>query len=876
MVRRIFWPRPALGPVLRAAGACTLALALAAVAAVLLSAPAVSAAQGRWVGTWATGPVAVEPPPPEVQAEEVPTPAPRTPVRVRNQTIRQVVRTSIGGSQVRVAVTNLFGTEPLEVGAAHVAPRAGGETIGGGAHLTFGGHPSVTIEAGSTVLSDAVALAVAPLSDLVVDLHLPGDTWGSTSPATMHMTGLSTTYVSAPGNHVGAEQFDDDRDTQQWFYLSRVDVWTESASGAIVAMGDSITDGTGSTVDANRRWPDFLARRLAAEHGDAAPGVLNVGIAGNRVLSHNAGLGILRRAGGAAPPDTGAPPNPNALFGPSGLSRFDRDVLLQPGATHVIVLETTNDIGMAFDDPWPSVDDLIAGHRTLIQRAHARGLTVYGGTLLPFEGAFYWTEAGEAKRQTLNAWIRTSGAYDGVIDFDAAVRDPDQPTRFRWDLHAGDWLHPSDAGYEAMANAIDLSLFDAAATARAAAVAGPRTPWGAPDLGGVWDFRTLTPLERPEALADKAVLNPEEAAAFRTTALESRNADRRDGGASRDVERAYNDFWWDYGDSLTADLRTSLIVDPPDGRIPPRVDGVDDADQARRVARRRPVRERVVIGSPAHGPEDLGLSERCMLGFNAGPPMLPSAYNNNIQILQTPDHVVIFNEMVHDARIVPLGDVPHLPGDVRQWLGDSRGRWEGDSLVVESTNFTSKTGSFYTIARSYGSGETARLVERFTREDGDRLRYEFTVDDPATFSQPFTAMIPMTRTDAPLFEYACHEGNYGMTNLLAGARVQERAQTPRDVEDGRAADRGVGDDRARNRRSRGGTLRTGAQPTEEWETIGRGTRRSRGGTLRTGAVYATGRSDSSRISGAATGAADWHFRATEGAIRCGHSPIAGT
>ncbi len=851
MVRRIFWPRPALGPVLRAAGACTLALALAAVAAVLLSAPAVSAAQGRWVGTWATGPVAVEPPPPEVQAEEVPTPAPRTPVRVRNQTIRQVVRTSIGGSQVRVAVTNLFGTEPLEVGAAHVAPRAGGETIGGGAHLTFGGHPSVTIEAGSTVLSDAVALAVAPLSDLVVDLHLPGDTWGSTSPATMHMTGLSTTYVSAPGNHVGAEQFDDDRDTQQWFYLSRVDVWTESASGAIVAMGDSITDGTGSTVDANRRWPDFLARRLAAEHGDAAPGVLNVGIAGNRVLSHNAGLGILRRAGGAAPPDTGAPPNPNALFGPSGLSRFDRDVLLQPGATHVIVLETTNDIGMAFDDPWPSVDDLIAGHRTLIQRAHARGLTVYGGTLLPFEGAFYWTEAGEAKRQTLNAWIRTSGAYDGVIDFDAAVRDPDQPTRFRWDLHAGDWLHPSDAGYEAMANAIDLSLFDAAATARAAAVAGPRTPWGAPDLGGVWDFRTLTPLERPEALADKAVLNPEEAAAFRTTALESRNADRRDGGASRDVERAYNDFWWDYGDSLTADLRTSLIVDPPDGRIPPRVDGVDDADQARRVARRRPVRERVVIGSPAHGPEDLGLSERCMLGFNAGPPMLPSAYNNNIQILQTPDHVVIFNEMVHDARIVPLGDVPHLPGDVRQWLGDSRGRWEGDSLVVESTNFTSKTGSFYTIARSYGSGETARLVERFTREDGDRLRYEFTVDDPATFSQPFTAMIPMTRTDAPLFEYACHEGNYGMTNLLAGARVQERAQTPRDVEDGRAADRGVGDDRARNRRSRGGTLRTGA-------------------------VYATGRSDSSRISGAATGAADWHFRATEGAIRCGHSPIAGT
>ena len=773
MTRRMF--RRAVGPVRRAAGGRTLALALAAVVAVLPVTPAVSAAQGRWVGTWATGPVAVDPPPPEVQAEEVPTPAPRTPVRVRNQTIRQVVRTSIGGWQVRVTLTNLFGTEPLEVGAAHVAARADGG-IAGGAHLTFGGHPSVTIEAGSTVLSDPVGLAVAPLSDLVIDVYVPGDTWGSTSPATMHLTGLSTTLVSAPGNHVGAMQLDDERDTQQWFYLSRVDVWTETAPGAIVAMGDSITDGSRSTVDANRRWPDFLARRLAVELGDAAPGVLNVGIAGNRVLSHNAGLGIRRRAGGAAPPDT-APPNPNALFGPSGLSRFDRDVLLQPGATHVIVLETTNDIGMAFDDPWPSVDDLIAGHRTLIQRAHARGLTVYGGTLLPFEGAFYWTEAGEAKRQAVNAWIRTSGAYDGVVDFDAAVRDPDQPTRFRWDLHAGDWLHPSDAGYDAMANAVDLSLFDVPAAARGPAAAGPRTPWGAPDLGGVWDFRTLTPLERPAALGDKAVLTPEEAAELRNTALESRNADRRDGGARRDVERAYNDFWWDYGDNLTEDLRTSLIVDPPDGRIPPRADGVDEADQARRAARRRPVRERVVIGSPAHGPEDLGLSERCMLGFNAGPPMLPSAYNNNIQILQTPDHVVIFNEMVHDARIVPLGDVPHLPGAVRQWLGDSRGRWEGDTLVVESTNFTHKTGSFYTIARSYGSGETARLVERFTREDGDGLRYEFTVDDPATFTRPFTATIPMTRTDAPLFEYACHEGNYGMTNLLAGARVQERGET---------------------------------------------------------------------------------------------------
>ena len=303
----------------------------------------------------------------------------------------------------------------------------------------------------------------------------------------------------------------------------------------------------------------------------------------------------------------------------------------------------------------------------------------------------------------------------------------------------------------------------------------PRTSWGTPDLSGVWDFRTLTPLERPEAVGDQAVLTAEDAAAFRARALEARDADRRDGGAGRDVERAYNDFWWDYGDTLTTDLRTSLIVDPPDGRIPARSAGVDEADRARRAARRRPVRERVVIGSPAHGPEDLGLSERCMLGFNAGPPMLPSAYNNNIQIVQTRDHVAIVNEMIHDARIVPLGDVPQLPSGVRQWMGDSRGRWDGDTLIVETTNFTARTGSFYTIARSYGSGETLRLVERFTRDAPDRLRYEFTVHDEHTFTRSFTAEIPMTRTDARLYEYACHEGNYGMSNLLAGARALERA-----------------------------------------------------------------------------------------------------
>ena len=301
----------------------------------------------------------------------------------------------------------------------------------------------------------------------------------------------------------------------------------------------------------------------------------------------------------------------------------------------------------------------------------------------------------------------------------------------------------------------------------------PRTPWGAPDLGGVWDFRTITPLERPVALEGKAVLSAEEAAAFTQETIEGRNADRRDGGARRDVERAYNDFWWDWGDTLTEDNRTSLIVDPPNGRIPEMTPKAQARRQVARSEGLRPVKARVLIGSPAHGPEDLGLSERCMLGFNSGPPMLPSAYNNNVQLFQTPDHVVIFSEMIHEARVVPLDGRPTLPVAVRQWMGDSRGWWDGDTLVVESQNYTAKTGSFYTIVSTYGSGATLRLVERFTRVDDDTLIYEFTVDDSETFVVPFTVAIPMQRTDAPLYEYACHEGNYGMTNLLTGARVQE-------------------------------------------------------------------------------------------------------
>jgi hypothetical protein len=294
--------------------------------------------------------------------------------------------------------------------------------------------------------------------------------------------------------------------------------------------------------------------------------------------------------------------------------------------------------------------------------------------------------------------------------------------------------------------------------------AAPRMPDGRPSLQGTWDFRTITPLERPEALAGKTVLTEEEAAEFEVR--NRRNQDDRtptprgvvNGQATTaDVERAYNDFWWDFGKSVVETRRTSLIVDPPSGRIP------ELTPQAReRAARRREARER-----PALGPEDRGVGERCILGFNSGPPMLPSAYNNNVQIVQTPEYVVLLNEMVHNARIIPLDGRPHLPPSVRQWVGDSRGRWEGDTLVVETTNFLQETAFA-------NSGPTLHLTERFTRQDADTLIYEFTANDPQTWTQPWTAQVPMARTDDFLFEYACHEGNYGMTNLLSAARTVEK------------------------------------------------------------------------------------------------------
>ena len=410
-------------------------------------------AQSEWVGTWATAPVLLPSPTDDAPAGRGPGP-----VRMHDQTARQIIHTSIGGSAVRVGVTNLFGSEPLEIGAAHVALRDGDASIEtrAGAALQFAGAPSVTVAPGAMVVSDPVEMGVPALADLVIDLYVTSDSTAG-SGATVHGTGLTTNYLSPAGDHTGVAALPVERTFQSWFYLSRVEVLAPEGTPVIVTLGDSITDGTASTPDTHSRWPDFLARRLVQRQGSTPSGVLNVGIGGNRVLSHNAGLGILRRdADGPAPP----PPNPNARFGPSALSRLDRDVLAQPGVTHVIVLESTNDIGMAFESETPTVEEIISGHTELIERVRARGLKVYGATLAPFEGAFYFREIGEVKRQAFNEWIRTSGAYDAFIDFDAAVRDPADPSKFREDYQSGDWLHPSDIGYRAMAQAIDLTLFD--------------------------------------------------------------------------------------------------------------------------------------------------------------------------------------------------------------------------------------------------------------------------------------------------------------------------------------------------------------------------------------------------------------------------------
>jgi hypothetical protein len=295
----------------------------------------------------------------------------------------------------------------------------------------------------------------------------------------------------------------------------------------------------------------------------------------------------------------------------------------------------------------------------------------------------------------------------------------------------------------------------------------PRTPDGQPDLQGVWDFRTITPLERPVALGAKEFFTEEEAANFEKEENRRQDRDQIDpevGGLQYPAGGVvpYNEFWYDRGNKIVGTRRTSLIVDPPNGRLPPMTDeGKKRADQ--RAAGERETQ----LGRPrADSWEDRPLQERCIVGLNAGPPMTPGAYNNNFQLFQTPGYVVILNEMIHDARIIPLDGRPH--GRIRQWKGDSRGHWEGNTLVVDTTNFKRETSLPNSSANTH-------LVERFTRTDADTLLYEFTVEDPTMWTRPWTAVVPMRKSNDPIYEYACHEGNYAMAGILAGARAAEKA-----------------------------------------------------------------------------------------------------
>lgn len=381
--------------------------------------PAAPAAAPRWIGTWGASPQDTD-----------------EPLAIKNATIRQIARVSLGGHRVRLRLSNAYGSAPLVVDATHVALRAKAAALVAGSDrtATFAGKPRATIPAGGIVLSDPIALDVADRAELAISLYFAG----APKLATEHSLAFATTYVSGPGDQ-SARDFTPASTTEATYVVTDVEVErTDAAARAVVVLGDSLTDGDGITIDTAHRWTDVLADRLLAAR--APVGVINEGIAGNRLL--------------------------HDFLATNAIARLDRDALAKAGVRYLFLVEGLNDFGIpgAFARPTETVtaDDVIAAYQQIIARAHAVGLTVYGATLLPYEGtkrAGYYTAAGDRARQTINQWLRTSRAFDAVVDFEAAVRDPAHPTRLRAQFDSGDHIHPNDAGYAAMANAIDLALF---------------------------------------------------------------------------------------------------------------------------------------------------------------------------------------------------------------------------------------------------------------------------------------------------------------------------------------------------------------------------------------------------------------------------------